>query len=617
MKALVFKAGRMMMFREKLYQFQKAFNFKEVLLRDPTTGEEVIAPIAELKAPVTETDAKSSAEVFDEEELEEAQRKYEIIAPLLFERKDGSAVYQAISAESKISVATLYRWREKYLETGSVGSLVVRRRGVKKGDRRIDPEVEAILNAVIEKFHLSDRKAGPTTVLEEVTIELGSRGLSKKAPHINTVRNRLKCIDPRKVTKGQEGHQAADQIFTGNIGKLTADYPLEVVMVDHTMLKINIVTDDEHRRVLGPAWITIVLDVYSRMVLGLYITLESPSAQSVGEALTNAILPKEAWLKRLGIEDIEFPVWGKPTCVHADNGSDFRSDTIRKSCIQHRINIQWRPVKNPNWGGHIEAYMKTLYRMFKELPGAIFKDDKERPNYDSRAHAAMTLKETEQYLVRRIIGKYIQERHDGIGGATPLAKWKKGLFNPEKGLPLGLPERIPDGDTLRKDFLRRFERTIGPDGVQIDNIFYFDSVLSLLVNEREPGRPRIKKKFVFRRDDHAVKSIHFWDERTSQYHEVTSSNITMPNASIWEWRSAADLVRDELGKVNTELVVKALVENRKLVDSAKEKTISARRAAERRKRTPSTPLPKKATKTSAAEAEEPADVQPFDDVGSL
>ena len=282
MSDVVFKKGQRLLVHGKRLIFEQAVNFKEAILIDPESGAKITAPILELRPDISSSAKSASAERFTVEELEEAQRKYKIIEPLLTVRKDGSGLYLKIAAENKVSVPTLYRWRERYIAAGSVEGLIEKKRGVKKGEKRLDDEIEGIVAAVLAKKHLSSQKTGPTALQEDVVIEIGSRGLSKKAPHVNTIRNRIRAIDARVTKKFQEGAEAADREFTENVAQLVADFPLEVVMVDHTMLKVVVVSDDEFRQPLGPAWITIVFDVCSRMVLGLYITLEAPSAKSVG-----------------------------------------------------------------------------------------------------------------------------------------------------------------------------------------------------------------------------------------------------------------------------------------------------------------------------------------------
>ena len=63
--------------------------------------------------------------------------------------------------------------------------------------------------------------------------------------------------------------------------------------MDHTKLDI-ILVDDIHRRPIGRPWITLAMDVFSRVVAGSYVSFDPPGALSTGLCLAHGILPKDA-----------------------------------------------------------------------------------------------------------------------------------------------------------------------------------------------------------------------------------------------------------------------------------------------------------------------------------
>jgi putative transposase len=74
------------------------------------------------------------------------------------------------------------------------------------------------------------------------------------------------------------------------------DGALEVVQIDHSPVDV-IVVDEVHRLPIGRPWPTLAIDVATRVVVGFYVSLEAPSSTSVALCLTQAVLPKEFWLK--------------------------------------------------------------------------------------------------------------------------------------------------------------------------------------------------------------------------------------------------------------------------------------------------------------------------------
>jgi putative transposase len=62
-----------------------------------------------------------------------------------------------------------------------------------------------------------------------------------------------------------------------------------------------IVVDEIERKPIGRPWLTLVVDVATRMVPGFHLTLEAPCATSVALALSMAVLPKERLLASTGL----------------------------------------------------------------------------------------------------------------------------------------------------------------------------------------------------------------------------------------------------------------------------------------------------------------------------
>jgi hypothetical protein len=85
------------------------------------------------------------------------------------------------------------------------------------------------------------------------------------------------------------------------------------VQIDHTKLDV-IVVDEEQRLPIGRPWITLAIDVYSRMVLGFYISLDPPGAIATSLCIAHAALPKETRLAKRGIVG-SWPCWGFPARI--------------------------------------------------------------------------------------------------------------------------------------------------------------------------------------------------------------------------------------------------------------------------------------------------------------
>jgi putative transposase len=97
----------------------------------------------------------------------------------------------------------------------------------------------------------------------------------------------------------RQGKRTAQQQFDPKPGKTPgATFPLSKVQVDHTILDIMLV-DEITRQPFKRPWITLLIDVFSRVILGFYISFDAPGAYGTGRAIANAILPKDKFLKSI------------------------------------------------------------------------------------------------------------------------------------------------------------------------------------------------------------------------------------------------------------------------------------------------------------------------------
>lgn len=165
-------------------------------------------------------------------------------------------------------------------------------------------------------------------------------------------------------------------------------------------------------------YVTFAIDIYSRCIAGFILSLEVPSAVSVGLCLTHIAMDKAPWLATLEINAV-WPIHGKPNIIHVDNGSDFHSNALTRGCLQHGIKIEYRPIGKPHYGGIIERVIGTMMKLVHTLPGTTFSNIKERGDYPSENRACLTLGELERWLIIAITKYYHLRLHTGIS-QTPL-----------------------------------------------------------------------------------------------------------------------------------------------------------------------------------------------------
>ncbi|WP_374351874.1 Mu transposase C-terminal domain-containing protein [Chitinimonas sp.] len=615
-----FAPGAEVLFLGRPHSIAQAVDFDEVLLRDLETKQVVRAKLADLQMvkPLPVAPRPDLLSV-DESDWSEAERRKAIILPLLGQRRRTRKQVVARAGEFGLHANTLYKWLKAYESDGLVTALLPKLQRKDKGATKLQAEIEAIIEDVIKTEYLTMQKKSKQWICKEVGRRCTAAGIAP--PHENTVRNRLKTLPAEMTVAKRQGRKVAEHEFSPVEGSFPgADAPLAVVQIDHTKLDL-ILVDDIHRRPIGRPWITLAIDVFSRMVAGFYVSFDPPGALSTGLCLAHAILPKDAWLAKRGI-DGTWPCYGLPRKLHMDNAREFRGQMLARACKQYGIDIEWRPVARPHFGAHIERLLGTLSTEIKTLPGTTFSNVKERGDYDSKGKATLTLSEFEEWLTTYIAKVYHQRMHSGIG-MPPLAMYRKGIFGDNSRPGVGLPARIQDEDRLRLDLMPFEERAVRDDGVVIDDIHYYSDVLRRWINTPDPQKPKYKRKFMFRSDPRDISVIWFYDPEISQYYAIPYRDTSHPPISVWELREAKKAAKTEGRQhVDERAIFEAYERMREIERSAQGKTAAARRAQQRRKMGLEAPKPRVGVAPSVAVADDvplttPPSIQPFDDLDNM
>src|SRR5699024_630860 len=205
--------------------------------------------------------------------------------------------------------------------------------------------------------------------------------------------------------------------------------------------------------------------------------------------------------------------------IHVDNGSDFRAESLKKSCAFHGIDIEFRPLARPEVGGHIERLIGTLMKQVHELPGTTFSNIKEKDEYDSEKHATMRLHDLETWFLTYVTKVYHHSIHSSIQ-RTPTEQWRIGIFGDGYEEGTGIPSVPQNEQTLMLDFMPSIERTIQRNGVTIDGLQYYDSCLNNFINMSEDTGGKIKRKFTFRQDPRDISNIWFYDPLLKHYFAI-------------------------------------------------------------------------------------------------
>jgi putative transposase len=590
--------GTVLRFQSRAVQVVRQHDLEQLLVRDMETGQlrevavHALGPVVENEGPAPRPRPA---------DLEDALLRFDYIAPLLNLYPRPKSAVAARAKEVGASVATLYRLLAVYENNLQTATLARRPRN-DMGRSRQPPEVLAVIDEIIETKYLSRQQS--TVAKTHQAICERCKLLKLSLPSRDTVSRRIQRLSPTERTRRRRGRNATEpgRALRGSFPGAAA--PLDVVQIDHTELDIMIV-DEFERLEIGRPFITVAIDVMSRAVVGFHISLDKPSFMSAGSCLAQSMLPKERFLaprqQRLNEifaevqqyepEDdgppptLRWPVWGRPTKIHADNGREFRGKMLERSCQEYGIHVELRPVKRPWFGGHIERLMGTIATELHDLPGTTFSNPQRRSDYKSQKKAVLTFDELDLWLTVFFAGVYNQRPHSGLNGETPIAVFRRGLLEgsaeaPPKGLfPLPTPE---EALKLQIDFLPSFEVTVQRYGIRLETITYYHEVLAPFLALRALDKP--SERYIVRRDPRDLSQIYFYDPEAGRYYAIPFADKSWHRLSVWELRQLKKLAKSLKGKqVKEPDLINAQRTQNRLVIHSKNTTRQVRRENTKRR----------------------------------
>jgi len=526
-----------------------------------------------------------------------ARRREVAIAPLAALHRTDPRLIGDVAAALGLRRARVYALVAAFRARPHASTLLPARCGRREGARLLRPEVEHLIQAGIRDVYLKPER--PTVTYLAGRIRGACRAAGLPEPSARAIRARVARIDAESLLHARHGAAAARRFRPAGSGRETGA-PLDLVQIDHTLADV-ILVDATRREPIGRPWLTLMIDVATRMVAAAHVSLDPPSSLSVALALSQAVLPKAPHLARFGIEG-GWPVQGLPRALHCDNAKEFRAAALERGAVEHGVRLEFRPPARPTYGAHIERLIGTVMGAVHLLPGTTFSNVAVRGDYDSVGTAAMILEEFEAWLLRQIVGIYHRTVHRSLG-VPPLKAWEDAMSRRD---PAPMPA---DPNRFYLDFLPAQRRLVRRDGIQLFGIHYWDNVLS-------PIAGRSSMPHLVKYDPRDLSRVHLRDGDGAHW-AVPYRDLSRPPVTLWEHRAAVAQLRAEgRAAVDEDTLFRIIGEQRAAAAAAVAKTAKARRDAERNRRARKRPTgmrpPPRTVPSNAPLSEEPIHVEPFE-----
>lgn len=272
-----------------------------------------------------------------------------------------------------------------------------------------------------------------------------------------------------------------------------------VFQFDATVPGIYLVSSLDPLRIIGRPVLYLVIDVFSRLIVGFSVSLEGPSWTGAMLALENAMTDKVAFCQRYGItiSPSQWPSHHQPQRILADRGEleGYNADHLVNGL---GIGVANTPPYRADWKGIVERYFRlTEDRIIRWLPGAV-RRDRSPGEPDTRLDACLTLHEFIQIIIYCVLEHNNEYRMDWYDfdefmiadrlEPYPLNLWEWGVQNRVGYL------RTSSAEAIRLNLLPQGQAAIARDGIHFQGLRYTCPLAEeegWFVKARQHGRERV------------------------------------------------------------------------------------------------------------------------------
>ncbi len=447
----------------------------------------------------------------------------------------------AINDPQAPSCLTLWRWNREYEKSGQdirVLAPAYKARGMANDNdgRRISNDleicqaVEKLIEEVIGEQYLQPTRATVQQTYDILVARIAQENKFRNednklpTPHRNTLYRMINKLDPYEKDKARYGKRIADLRHKVNQQGVRPTRPLERVEIDDTKLDLFVI-DEKTNLPIGRPWLFVAICVFTKMILGYFLSFQKPSYLSIMQCLLHSIRPKTYVRQRYPEIIHTWDAYGLPELIVVDNAKQYYSASFDEACLQLGIITQYAPVKTPYYKPSIERMFGTLNtKLLHQLPGTTFSNVSEKWDYDPKKHALISMSNLERVIHNWIIDVYHRSHHRGIDD-VPARLWEIGTKN--------FPPALPYASAELEILLGHVEhRVISPSGIELFGLYYNDACLSALRGSKQKG-----EKFKVKYDPTEISLIHVYDSRSNRYLPVPAVDQDYTNGlSLWQHR---------------------------------------------------------------------------------
>jgi transposase InsO family protein len=325
----------------------------------------------------------------------------------------------AFAVQNPVAKRTLRRWlrlfrlaKERYGH-GYVG-LLPRLKDRGNRNQRLSDGLLTLVDHIIDKVYCTPTRPNKRYAYEQLRLECEQKGFF--APSYPSFTKRIRLRSKFELTMARQGKRAAHKyelISPGVPNDNHGTYPYDVGLTDHTLIDTELICAITGEN-LGRAWLSILVDGFSRRILAFCLTFDPPSYRTL-MMLTRRCVERHSRL---------------PRCLLVDGGKEFQSTYFETLTAAYGVLVKRRPPGKARFGSVVERLFGTINTAFLHtLQGNTQNTKAVRQlvkSMDPKRLAAFTLEEAHDLFATFAYDLYDQRPHPTLN-CSPREQFTRGL----------------------------------------------------------------------------------------------------------------------------------------------------------------------------------------------
>lgn len=316
--------------------------------------------------------------------------------------------------------------------------------------------------------------------------------------------------------------------------------------IDATIADVILVSDHDRNQPVGRPTVYIVVDVFSRFIVGWYIGFENPSYVAAIQALHMALSDKSHILNNLEVDTNNFvwPTPGLPEAILADRG-ELLGHQIEGLESSNKVRIENTPPYRGDAKGIVEQRFRTLQAEFKGFtPGEVVGPTvKKRGGKNYWLDGKLTVSEFTEIIVSSIAMRNFVDpltKYDRAKDmpsdlpSVPVHLWNWGLQNRTGRL------RKANAESVRIALLPREKATTSAQGICLFGVYYSSSEIIELGWMHRSDKSKRPEKVEVAFDPNFADEIYLFHTSGSREHwvcRISDLSREFRGLTFWEiWR---------------------------------------------------------------------------------